>query len=186
MSRAARTLSPTGLYHVTSRAIKPLRLFQDAVDCAIFRDALALTHSEDGPRILAYCLMGTHFHLVLRAEGNVLPRSMGRLKGWYAHKLNRRRSRTGPVFDQRYHAVALATESHACAAVVYLAVNPVRAGICARPELWPFGSHRAHAGLEPCPPWLEPVNELGWFQTADSYGKAVDHAVAQIGSSLLA
>jgi hypothetical protein len=126
--------------------------------------------------------MGTHFHLIVSPEPGVLPRSMGRLKGWYAYKLNRSRRRAGPVFEKRYHAAALATESHACAAVVYVAVNRVQAGIWARPELWPFGNHRAHACLEPCPPWLEPVDELGLFRTADSYRRTVDHAMAQIST----
>ena len=105
---------------------------------------------------------------------------MRRLKGWYAHELNRRRQRVGPVFDGRFHSGALVTETHARAAIIYLALNPARAGLRDRPELWPFGSHRAHIGVEPRPGWLEPVSELGIFQDAGSYRDGVDEAAALI------
>jgi putative transposase len=181
--RAIRVRSPTGLYHVTSRAIRPLHLFADAADCMVFGHGLARIHAEDGLRVYAYCLMGTHFHLIVGAEPDVLGRSMRRLKGWYAYELNARRNRAGPVFDGRYEARALATETHVWAAVVYVAVNPVRAGLKPHPDLWPYGSHRAHAGLEGRPPWLAPVDELGLFQHSGSYREAVDEAVLRIGGS---
>jgi putative transposase len=149
----------------------------------VFGHGLARIHAEDGLRVYAYCLMGTHFHLIVGAEPDVLGRSMRRLKGWYAYELNARRNRAGPVFDGRYEARALATETHVWAAVVYVAVNPVRAGLKPHPDLWPYGSHRAHAGLEGRPPWLAPVDELGLFQHSGSYREAVDEAVLRIGGS---
>ena len=125
-------------------------------------------------------MMGTHCHLIARAEPDVLSRAMRRLKGWYAHELNRRRCRKGPVFDSRFDARPLATEAHAHAAIVYVAVNPVRARLERHPDLWPFGSHRAHACLEPRPDWLAPVEELGVFRSVGAYRDAVDHEVARI------
>jgi REP element-mobilizing transposase RayT len=101
MVRTVRTASPTGLYHVTSRAVRPMRLFLDASDCAAFRHSLALVHADDPWRLFAYCLMGTHFHLVVRAEPDALAQAMRRVKGWYALELNRRRGRSGPVFRRQ-------------------------------------------------------------------------------------
>jgi len=173
---------------VTSRGIRPLRLFADATEYELFRHGLALTHARDGWRIYAYCLMGTHFHLVAGADPDVMARAMGR-RGWYAHELNLSRGRCGPVFDGRYAARPLATEAHACATAVYLAVNPVRAGLRSHPDEWPFASHLAHAGLEPRLPWLEPVDSLGLFVDVGAYRAAVDAAVDRIrperGSGLL-
>ena len=183
MPRQARAISPTGLYHVTSRAIEPLRLFADARDCELFRHGLARTRIEGGWRILAYCLMGTHFHVIAGAEPEQLARAMRRLKGWYAHEVNDTRGRTGAVFDARYAARPLASEAHAGAAVVYVAVNPVRAGLRRHPDEWPFGSHRAHAGLEACPAWLEPIERLGVFSNRAGYREAIDAAVARIHAS---
>src|SRR5262245_2576175 len=125
MPRALREPSPSGFFHLTSRAVRPLHLFADPADCALFRHGLARAHVEDGLEIHAYCLMGTHFHLVVRARPDVLARSMQRLKGWYAHGFNARRSRVGPVFDGRYASHAVDSDAHACAAVVYIALNPL-------------------------------------------------------------
>jgi hypothetical protein len=127
--------------------------------------------------------MGTHFHVIVGAEPVQLARAMRRLKGWYAHEVNDRGGRTGPVFDARYDARPLASEAHVGAAVVYVAVNPVRAGLRRHPDEWPFGSHRAHAGLEPRPKWLEPIDRLGVFSSRAGYRDAIDAAVARIHAS---
>jgi hypothetical protein len=49
-----------------------------------------------------------------------------------------------------------------------------------RLNMWPFGSHRAHAGLDPRPDWLAPLDELGVFHGHESYREAVVAAVARI------
>ncbi len=180
MTRPVRIPSPTGFFHVTSRALQPLRLFADRSDCLSFLHGLARTHTEDSLEIHAYCLMGTHFHLVVRAEPDVLRRSMKCLKGWYALGLNARCGRVGPVFDGRYRAFPVKTEAHAAAAIVYLALNPVRAGITRHPDEWPYSSHRAHAGLEARPHWLASLDRLALFASAASYRDAIDAAVQQI------
>ena len=183
MPRAPRVPSPTGLYHVTSRAIRPLQLFADFYDVAVFRHALARAHVEDGLRLYSYCLMGTHFHLIAGAEPEPLSRALGRLKGWCAQELNRRRGRSGPIFDKRFAARALGSESHVAAALIYLAVNPVRAGLVEQADTWPYGSHRAHADLEPLPRWLEPVEGLMIYD-GSSYREAVDAAARRIRQGL--
>jgi len=152
-------------------------LFSDGSDCRSFLHGLARAHEEDDLEIHAFCLMGTHFHLVARAEPEVLRRSLQRLKGWYALNFNRKRGRAGPVFDGRYRALPLEMEPHATAAVIYLALNPVRAGLAAHPDQWPFGSHRAHACLEARPHWLAPLDRLGLFASAETYREAVALAV---------
>ena len=174
-----RTSSPTDLYHVTSRAIRPLKLFVDATDCAAFLHGLAVMQSNDPWRVYAYCLMGTHFDCIVRAELDLLGRAMRRLKGWYAHELNARRGRTGPAFDDRCHASAIATEAHAFAAVVYVELNPVRAVLCAHPSTWPFSGYRAHAALEPSPGWLASLDGLGLPGDAKTDSEAVEHAMQQ-------
>ncbi|TML67953.1 MAG: hypothetical protein E6G14_11310 [Actinobacteria bacterium] len=183
MPRAERVPSVSGFFHVTSRASRPLRLFADRDDCVLFLQALSRAHAEHGLETHAYCLLGTHFHLVVRAEPDALTRSMRVLKGWYAHELNRRRGRVGPVFDGRYFATEIATEEHAGAAMVYVALNPVRAGLTQHPDHWPFSSHRAHAGLDTRPEWLMPLERLGLFSHEADYRNAIAGAVRQLRSS---
>jgi REP element-mobilizing transposase RayT len=180
MPRSLRHPSPSGFFHVTSRALRPLRLFEDEDDCAAFDHALARAHRLDGLEIHAYCLMGTHFHLVVRSAPDVLSCAMRRLKGWYAYTLNAKRGRRGPVFDRRYSAGAVATEAHAYATVVYVALNPVRAGLVEHPDEWPYGSHRAHAGLDARPVWLAAPSELAGWSSERAYRAAIDEAVDEV------
>ncbi len=146
---------------MTSRAIAPVTLFEDDLDYTAFVHGLERAIREDGLQVQAYCLLGNQFHLLVRSGADVLSTSMRRLKGWYAHLLNDRRERYGPIFDARYGAAAIRSERHAYAALVYIAVKPVRAGLVSHPDDWPWASHRAHAELVPRPDWLLPLGELG-------------------------
>jgi REP element-mobilizing transposase RayT len=91
----SRAESPTGFFHVTSRALQPLMLFEDTLDYTAFLHGLARAVRKDGLELHAYCLMGTHFHLLVRADAAVLSSSMRRLKGWYTQMTNDRRGRVG-------------------------------------------------------------------------------------------
>jgi hypothetical protein len=51
--------------------------------------------------------------------------------------------------------VVVAKDGHLLELIRYIAMNPVRAGLCARPEAWPWSSYRAAAGIAPTPPFLE-------------------------------
>jgi REP element-mobilizing transposase RayT len=182
MPRPLRAPSPTGLFHVTSRAVAPLRLFADPVDCDAFRHGLSLVAGA-GVRVFAFCLMGTHFHLLVRAEPEELAAAMRRLKGWYAHTFNKRRGRVGPVFDERYDARPIVSERHGVAAAVYIDLNPVRAGLRSHPAQWTQSSYRCNAGLEPRPVWLAPLSELGLLgdteeRVAAAYRELVDATLA--------
>jgi len=180
MPRGPRKHSESGLYHVTSRGLRPLRLFEGAPDCATFCNVLELVHDDIGLSLEAYCLMGTHFHLLIRSEPRGLARAMQRIKSRYAQEMNRRRDRSGPLFEARYGAVPVESDEHCHAAFVYVAVNPVQAGLVAAAADWPFGSHRAHAGLVAPPRWLLPIRTSGVFRSTYTYVDAVDLAVADI------
>jgi putative transposase len=88
---------------------------------------------------------------------------MQRLNGSYAQWFNREYERTGHLFGDRYHAVLVERESHARELVRYIARNPVRAGLCKRPEDWPWSSYAATLGLAPTPAFLNCDELLSWF-----------------------
>jgi hypothetical protein len=58
------------------------------------------------------------------------------------------------VFQGRYGAELVRRHEHMLEVSRYIALNPVRAGLCSRPELWPWSSYRATIGLDEAPPWL--------------------------------
>jgi REP element-mobilizing transposase RayT len=143
------------LYHVTSNGIAELTLFVDDRDRLCFLGLLDEAIRRFGWECLAYCLLDTHFHLIIVTPSPNLASGMRWLKTRYAALYNKRHDRRGPVFDRRYYAGLVKRESHAAQALVYVAVNPVRAGVVDDPADWPWSSCSATAGLSECPAFLD-------------------------------
>ena len=100
-------------------------------------------------RCLAYCVMRTHYHVLLTTPQADLAKGMQRLNGLYAQYLNEIRGEHGHVFQGRYHSTLVEAEGHLLELFRYIALNPVRAGICERPAQWHWSSYAASAGLAP-------------------------------------
>jgi putative transposase len=97
----------------------------------------------------AFCLMGTHYHVVVAAERHALSAGLQRLNGVYAQLFNRRHGRTGHLFGGRFHAWVIADERHLHATCAYVLENPVRAGLCATVSEWPWSASQP-AGANMC------------------------------------
>lgn len=126
-----------------------MEIFSDPSDFAL-RDLLAERLKLHGVVCSAYCLMPNHVHLLLTptrsdvaSAAASLSRSVGEAHRRYTSFVNARARTTGHLFQGRFGCVAM-DEAHWLAAVRYLAFNPVRAGLCKRPEDWPWSSVAAH------------------------------------------
>jgi REP element-mobilizing transposase RayT len=86
----------------------------------------------------AYCLMSTHFHLLLETKRELLSRGMHRLNGLYAQGFNKRYGRKGHLFEGRFSAYVIDRDDHFEEAYRYVIDNPVQAGLCAEPGDWPW------------------------------------------------
>jgi len=127
-----------------------MAIFSEASDYELYRDLLAERLAFYGVVCSAYCLMPNHVHLLLTPTrrdvadaGASLSRSVGEAHRRYTAFVNARARTTGHLFQGRFGCSAM-DEAHWLAAVRYLAFNPVRAGLCERPEDWPWSSVRAH------------------------------------------
>jgi putative transposase len=104
-------------------------------------------------RCLAYCLMGNHYHLVIKLTEANLAAGMQVLNGVYARRFNRDHRCRGHLFERRYAAEHVARDAHLLEALRYSDLNPVRAGLCPHPARWRWSSYRAVVG-EIAPPRL--------------------------------
>jgi REP element-mobilizing transposase RayT len=134
---------------VTARGNSGQRIFRDATDRHAFIRLLGQVIRRSQWSCLTYCLMNNHYHLLLLTPEPTLGTGMRRLNGLYAQRFNLRHERGGRLWGDRFFSLPLRRDAHLLAAVRYIAWNPVRAGLCARPEEWPWGGHRALLGLEP-------------------------------------
>ena len=148
MSRQPRGDVPEGIYHVTTRSAGPVPMFRDDLDRTDFCRRLDRTIRRFGWTCHQFCLMSTHYHLLVDVPTNRLQAGMHRLNGQYAQNFNRQHRRSGHLHGDRYHAEPVLTDGHMLHACRYIARNPVEAGLCVSPADWLWGSYRGTAGLD--------------------------------------
>ncbi len=174
MPRPLRVQFPGAVYHVTSRAVANQPLFRAAADPRVFLGVLDAVVFAHGWICYAYCLMTTHYHVLVRTPQGDLARGMQQLNSHYACDFNRRHAGAGHVFFRRYAAKLVERDAHLLEACRYIARNPVRAGLTDSPGEWPWSSYAAILGVAPRPRLLAAEWLLGCF------GPDRDRAVAAL------
>jgi REP element-mobilizing transposase RayT len=149
VARPPRIEVAGGIYHVVARGNERRLIYRDDNDRATFLELLALTLERHGWQLLAYCLMGNHYHLLVRTQNPDLARGMHYLNARYAQHFNRRHGRVGHLFQGRYKAILVQSDGHLLLTVRYIVRNPVRARLCETPDAWAWSSHAATAGSKP-------------------------------------
>ena len=163
MARAHRLQAAGLTYHVTARGNRGDPIFTDDFDRQRFLGLVAHVVRKFEWACHAYCLMTTHYHLMVTTTNANIGRGMHVLNGRYAQSLNRRHRLSGHVFEDRYHSVVVERNSHVLELVRYIALNPVRAGLCANPEEWRWSSYASAIGLRNAPDFLSPDFLLDCF-----------------------
>jgi putative transposase len=93
-------------------------------------------------QIYAACVMTTHYHAVVEAASGQLSLAMQWFHSRYARAFNRRRGRYGHVFAERFQCRVIDSEEYHFDVCEYVLLNPVKAGLCDRPEDWPWSYSR--------------------------------------------
>ena len=155
MSRPLRIEFPGATYHVTSRGDRREAIYRDDADRHSQLQVIAQAMDRFDAQVLAYCLMGNHFHLVLHTRAGNLSRLMRHVNGVYTQRFNHRHGVVGHLFQGRFKAILVDRDAYLLALSRYVERNPVAAGMVDAAAAWPWSSHRAHAGLQPSPDWLD-------------------------------
>jgi len=143
MGRVPRTSLPDGYFHVYARGVATgVPLFIDDVDRRFFLALLALCAERHSWTCHAYALLSTHYHLVLETTRARVSGGAHQLNGHYANHVNARHGRFGHVFAERFQARAIESEDYLYDACAYVVQNPVKAGLCDRPEDWAWSYSR--------------------------------------------
>ena len=142
MRKARNVLPPSGIYHVTGRGVAYCAIFRDDTDRRLFLARFRRLAGELDVRCFVYCLMTTHFHLVLPAKLASLSAGMHWLNGIWAQRMNRRWGRTGHLFENRFSAWVIRDEEHWHATCRYVLENPAKAGLCKSALDWPWSGGR--------------------------------------------
>src|SRR5262245_58391005 len=169
MSRTARASVSVVAYHVINRGNGRMNVFHKDADFRAFVDLMADALAKRPMRILAYCLMSNHFHLVLwpRGDGD-LSRWMQWLLTAHVRRYHRMRGTSGHVWQGRFKAFPIQQDEHLLTVLRYVERNPLRAGLVRAAQNWRWSSLAAedrrpagllHAGPVPRPAdWTERIN----------------------------
>jgi putative transposase len=136
MARLLRSLLPDGIYHVSTRGVYRAWIFRDDEDRLMFMRLLVSTAKRHNWRVHCFCLMGTHYHLVIECTREDLSAGLHWLNGVYAQKFNERHGRHGHLFGDRFACKLIESEEQLAATIAYVLYNPVTAGLCAQASDW--------------------------------------------------
>ncbi len=139
---------------MVNRGIAKRPLFENRGDIRYFLSRLAREVRSGRIEVHAYCMLTTHFHLLLRSPVGALGEAMRRAQNAYARRFNRLRRRDGSLLRGRFFSRPVDSRAYQIALVCYIDANPVRAGIVSRAEQYAFGSASLYVRGDP-PRWLE-------------------------------
>lgn len=141
MPRHARTLSPSGIYHAISRGINKTIIFEEPGDYSMFLEIVKKCKEAIGFKVLAYCLMNNHYHIVIDIPDNRPDIIFKKINTSYACYFNSKYERTGHLFQDRFHSEPILNEIQLIRTIAYIHRNPVKAGICTKIEDYMFSSY---------------------------------------------
>jgi putative transposase len=141
MPRASRYSLPGHVWHITHRCHERQFLLKFARDRHALVYWLYQARKRYGLCVLNYVVTSNHVHLLVRDTGRgEIASSMQLIAGRVAQQFNRRKSRKGAYWEDRYHATAVQSDGHLARCMVYIDLNMVRAGVVEHPSDW------VHAG----------------------------------------
>jgi len=133
-------------HHVTQRGIRRQQTFFEDSDYRAYIELVKELKITAGVNILAYCLMPNHVHVIaIPKQEKGLARLFGTAHHRYAKRLNAIHDWRGHLWQERFFSVVM-DETHTLAAMRYVELNPVRAGLCQRVDDWPWSSVHGNLG----------------------------------------
>jgi len=147
MPRQRRIVVPGVPHHITARGNRKQIVFHENNDYALYYSFLRIYSTKVNVKVLAWCLMPNHIHIVLVPNHEDDLRALfSPLHTAFAGEINRKYQLSGHLWQDRYASIAL-DEEHTIAALRYVELNPVRASLTRFPWDFPFSSARGHLGI---------------------------------------
>ena len=154
MSRAQRILYENAYYHVMNRGAGRREIFHDRIDREIFLQTIGEACKQFCIEIHAYCLMGNHYHLLMKTPEANLSRVMRHINGVYTQRYNRLKKTDGPLFRGRYKAILVDSDAYLLHLSKYIHLNPLSAGIVDCLAEYEWSSYSAYIDRVKAPTWL--------------------------------
>ncbi len=155
MARPLRIEYPGAFYHVMHRGNDGKDIFKSNRDREKFLEYVGKAVERYDIKIHSYCLMTNHYHLLIETPHPNLSQAIKWINVCYAAYFNRRRRRSGHLFQGRFKAVVIDADEYLKHLSRYIHLNPIRAGMVDRCKDYPWSSYPVFGGYVKAREWLE-------------------------------
>ena len=148
-------------YHVLNRAVGRSQLFDDDADYLAMERVIEHTHKRLPIRIISYCLMSNHWHLVLwPIQDDELSEFMQAMTVTHTQRrhAHHHTAGTGPLYQGRFKSFPIQQDGHFLTVCRYVERNALRANLVKSARNWPWCSVAKRAVRQP-PAWLLPIEQ---------------------------
>lgn len=143
MPRIPRMYLNTEYFHVITQGINKSYIFDSSTDIKYYIKSMYDIKEKYNIEIIAYCIMNNHAHILIKsAVIKNLSKYMHNLNTRYGCYYNKKYKRVGYVFRDRYKAEGIYTEGHLYSCIKYIYANPVKAGLCNKPEEYLYSNYK--------------------------------------------
>lgn len=151
MSTPKRVWFEGAMYHVTARGNRKDDIFIDQLDFEAYMRMLkeAFEYFEEhNYKLMAYCLMSNHIHLMIKTDTKPLGDLISRVHSIYTKYFNKKHDYEGHLFQGKYYADVIKDEEQLYSVSRYIHLNPVRAKIVNSPEKYRWSSYANYIGQQ--------------------------------------
>ena len=149
MTRPARQISPSGLYHIMFRGMSRCHIFEESEDFEKLLALISLTKAELQYKLLGFCLLDNHAHLIIQEENpGDITMAMRKVLGPYANWFNRKYFRSGALLANRYRSECIIDERYLFALIRYVHQNPLVAGIAKELKEYKWSSYKEYVSQQ--------------------------------------
>jgi putative transposase len=141
MARPLRIEYEGAFYHITSRGNERKPIFHAKTDYERFKSYLKEAKERYGYVLHCYVLMTNHYHLIIETPQGNMSQVMHYVNASYTNYLNKKRQRSGHLFQGRYKAILIDHTNYLLELSRYVHLNPVRAHLVERPEEYTYSSY---------------------------------------------
>ncbi|MDT8903390.1 transposase [Anaeroselena agilis] len=160
MPRQARKKSESGVYHIMLRGINRQVLFEEEEDKAKFLDTIKQYKTKKEYKILGYCLMDNHAHILIKEGNEPIANTMKRIGVSYVCWYNWKNKRRGHLFQDRYKSESIEDDQYLLSVLRYIHQNPMNAGIEQEISRYKWSSYNEYVGV---PKIVDTAFVLGMF-----------------------
>ncbi|MGE4170712.1 MAG: transposase [Candidatus Margulisiibacteriota bacterium] len=137
-----------------NRGIARRHLFLSRKHKQLFLELLGIIVEKFQVEVHAFCLMGTHYHLLIYTKNNTISKAIQYLNSNFARAVNKDRKRDGFVFKGRFKSILINNEKYRLNVCRYIHLNPVEAGLVKNGYDFEWSS---------CQDYLTPIPRFSWL-----------------------